>query len=235
MRLEFFYFFSFANKSYCCSKSLSLADLELRLHDSLRAKQGLDPLADPSARSQFRAMCYRQISARLGHAVAKALVMRLLDSSCACFRSSGAAYTKLPLHLFPPFFCFPLLSLCSSCLSSPFCARCSFPLFPLSVIGLRSFLINEFSYVSHLQTNLQTKKSMPFSTDILAVVACHLDSVHQLAMLCGVNKATSPQTPADRRKAWACTTISHTRAKMLPLCLRNHCRLVPTTPCQRYV
>ena len=55
-----------------------MADLELRLHDSLRAKQGLDPLADPSARSQFRAMCYRQISARLGHAVAKASVMRLL-------------------------------------------------------------------------------------------------------------------------------------------------------------
>ncbi len=35
---------------------------------------------DPSARSQFRAICYRQTSesARIGHAVAKAFVMRLL-------------------------------------------------------------------------------------------------------------------------------------------------------------
>ena len=33
----------------------------------------------PSARS---AMCYRQISARLGHAVAKASVMQLLGISC---------------------------------------------------------------------------------------------------------------------------------------------------------
>ncbi len=33
---------------------------------------------DPSARSQFRAICYRQTSARIGHAVAKASVMRLL-------------------------------------------------------------------------------------------------------------------------------------------------------------
>jgi len=31
-----------------------------------------------SARSQYRALCYRQISTRLGHAVAKASVMRLL-------------------------------------------------------------------------------------------------------------------------------------------------------------
>ncbi len=33
---------------------------------------------DPSARSQFRAICYRQTSARIGHTVAKASVMRLL-------------------------------------------------------------------------------------------------------------------------------------------------------------
>jgi hypothetical protein len=33
---------------------------------------------DPSARSQFRAICYRQTSARIGHAVAKASVIRLL-------------------------------------------------------------------------------------------------------------------------------------------------------------
>jgi hypothetical protein len=36
------------------------------------------PMLDPSARSQFRAICYRQISARIGQAVAKATVMRLL-------------------------------------------------------------------------------------------------------------------------------------------------------------
>ena len=56
----------------------SLADLELRQHDSLLARQGLPHMLDPSARSQFRAICYRQISARIGHAVAKASVMRLL-------------------------------------------------------------------------------------------------------------------------------------------------------------
>ncbi len=33
---------------------------------------------DPSARSQYRAISYRQISARIGLAVAKASVMRLL-------------------------------------------------------------------------------------------------------------------------------------------------------------
>ena len=56
----------------------SLADLELRQHDSFLARQGLDPMKDSSARSQFRALCYRQISAHIGHAVAKASVMRLL-------------------------------------------------------------------------------------------------------------------------------------------------------------
>ena len=52
--------------------------MELLQHDSFLARQGLDPMKDLSARSQFRALCYRQISARLGHAVAKASVMRLL-------------------------------------------------------------------------------------------------------------------------------------------------------------
>ena len=56
----------------------SLADLELRQYDDTRARQGLDPMLDPSARSHFRALCYRQISARIGHAAAKATVMRLL-------------------------------------------------------------------------------------------------------------------------------------------------------------
>jgi hypothetical protein len=56
----------------------SLADLELRQHDSSLVRQGLPPLLDPSARSQFRAIAYRQISARIGIAVAKASVMRFL-------------------------------------------------------------------------------------------------------------------------------------------------------------
>ena len=42
----------------------SLADLELHQHDSFRSRQGLPPLANPSARAQFRALCYRQMSAR---------------------------------------------------------------------------------------------------------------------------------------------------------------------------
>jgi hypothetical protein len=48
-------------------------------HESLLASQGL-PSMVPSARSQFRAICYRQTSARIGHAVAKASVMRLLGA-----------------------------------------------------------------------------------------------------------------------------------------------------------
>ena len=68
----------------------SLADLELRQHDSLLACQGLPPMLDPSTRSQFRAISYRQISARIGHAVAKASVMRLLG------------VPRLPLPPFPP-------------------------------------------------------------------------------------------------------------------------------------
>jgi hypothetical protein len=55
----------------------SLADLELLQDESLLASQGLPPM-DPSGRSQFRAICYHQTSARIGHAVAKASVMRLL-------------------------------------------------------------------------------------------------------------------------------------------------------------
>ena len=56
----------------------SLAYLELRRFDDYRREQGLDALEDPATRSQFRALCYRQIVARLGHAVAKATVRRLL-------------------------------------------------------------------------------------------------------------------------------------------------------------
>ena len=56
----------------------ALANLELWRHDESRQRQGLDPVVDPSARSQYRALCYRHLTARLGNAVAKATVMRLL-------------------------------------------------------------------------------------------------------------------------------------------------------------
>ena len=59
---------------------MALASLELRQHDAFRARTGLDPLVEESARSQFRALCFRQSSARLGHALAKATVKRLLAS-----------------------------------------------------------------------------------------------------------------------------------------------------------
>ncbi len=49
-------------------------------HNSLLARRGLPPLLDPSARSQFRAICYGQTSARMGLAGAKASVMRLLEA-----------------------------------------------------------------------------------------------------------------------------------------------------------
>ena len=55
----------------------------------LGQKKQADSL-DPSARSQFRAICYLQISARTGQAVAKATVMRILG------------IPRLPLQLFLP-------------------------------------------------------------------------------------------------------------------------------------
>ncbi len=55
----------------------SLADLELRQHEAFLGRQNLAPL-DPTARAQFRAISYHQISARIVLAVAKASVMRLL-------------------------------------------------------------------------------------------------------------------------------------------------------------
>ncbi len=61
----------------CC---FALADLEARQHESLLTRQGLPPM-DPSARSQYRAICYRQSSAHIGHAVAKASVMHILGVS----------------------------------------------------------------------------------------------------------------------------------------------------------
>ena len=43
------------------------------------ARQRLDPMVEPSARAQFRQACFRQITARVGHTLAKAAVMRLLS------------------------------------------------------------------------------------------------------------------------------------------------------------
>jgi hypothetical protein len=62
----------------------ALAQLELERHDQWLATQGLDPLVDPSvtvrAQLEYRQLCFRHSSApsRLGHALAKATVMRLL-------------------------------------------------------------------------------------------------------------------------------------------------------------
>ena len=54
----------------------ALAMLELRQHEVLRQKQGLDPLIE-SERAQYRANCYRSSTARVAAAMAKATVMRL--------------------------------------------------------------------------------------------------------------------------------------------------------------
>jgi hypothetical protein len=61
---------------------MTLAYLELRQHVAHRSRIGLDPgpLGDISARSQFGALCFRQIPTRLGHAFAEATVKRLLDT-----------------------------------------------------------------------------------------------------------------------------------------------------------
>ena len=99
----------------------SLADLELRQHESLLASQGLPPM-DPSACSQFRAICYRQTSACIGHAVAKASVMRLLGvprlplpqliPSCALARNRPGpadSFLLIPSPTLPPLAPSPLL------------------------------------------------------------------------------------------------------------------------------
>ena len=56
----------------------ALAQFKLARHDQWFISQGLNPFMDPSARAQYRQLCFRQSSARLGHAIAKATVMRLL-------------------------------------------------------------------------------------------------------------------------------------------------------------
>jgi hypothetical protein len=57
---------------------MALASLQLRQHEARRANIGLDPLPDESALSQFRALCFRQSSARIGHAIDRATVQHLL-------------------------------------------------------------------------------------------------------------------------------------------------------------
>jgi hypothetical protein len=58
---------------------MALEFLELLEHEAQRASIGLDPLPDESAWSQCRALCFRQSSARLGHALARATIQRLLS------------------------------------------------------------------------------------------------------------------------------------------------------------
>ena len=62
----------------------ALADYELPQHDDWLVQQGLDPLMDPLARAQYCQVvfqhCFSQSSARLGHAITKVTVMRLLAS-----------------------------------------------------------------------------------------------------------------------------------------------------------
>ncbi len=118
----------------------SLADLELRCHNEYRRQQGLDALQDPAAHSQFRALCYRQISARLGHAVAKATVMRLLANPrlpvpLPVDRAFLARNRPDPADSFPP----PVLLLCLL-LSIP-------PLYPLPRLRLSNLLSSSSSFL----------------------------------------------------------------------------------------
>ena len=57
----------------------ALAMLELRQHETLRNRQGLDPLTD-SERAQYRAGCFRSSSARVAAAMTRATIMRLLGT-----------------------------------------------------------------------------------------------------------------------------------------------------------
>ncbi len=54
------------------------APLDLRQREAYRSCSCLDPLPDESAPSQFRVLCFRQSSARLGHALARATGQRFL-------------------------------------------------------------------------------------------------------------------------------------------------------------
>ena len=135
-------------------------NLELLRHDESRQSQGLDPLVDPSARFQYRALCYRYITARLGHAVAKATVMRplalpLLSLPPHTDRSSlspGISLARLIRSFFPLsplsfviLFLPPSLNLNLS-ISLPLSLHLSFPLsFPLSY----SFTLVEAQFFSH--------------------------------------------------------------------------------------
>jgi hypothetical protein len=71
---------------------MALASLQLRQHEARRASSGLDPLPDESARSQFRALCFRQSSARIGNAIASGTVQHLLAMP------SLLLLRALPLH-----------------------------------------------------------------------------------------------------------------------------------------
>ena len=120
--------------------------------------QDLSPL-DPSARSQFRALSYRQISSRIGQAVAKASVRRLLGiprlPMPPIVPRSVLARTALPRQILFLLLSFPLmpplllLFLCPPLSPPPLLflpnllflfLRCSPLLSCLSVIDLCSFL-----------------------------------------------------------------------------------------------
>ncbi len=114
---------------------------------------------DPSARSQFRAICYRQTSACIGHAVAKVSVMRLLgvlrlplpqliSSSVLARNRPGPADSfspSVPLTYASSLGSLPSPSSLSSSYAPslwfPSVLRCSFFSSPLSGIGLRSHLV----------------------------------------------------------------------------------------------
>ncbi len=94
----------------------------------VRASSGLDPLPDESARSQFRVLCFRQSSARIGHAITSASVhfLSFTLSLLTTWLEIVLAWLILPLISYPGLFLsrsfpilFPIPFLCPLPLSFP--------------------------------------------------------------------------------------------------------------------
>jgi hypothetical protein len=86
---------------------MGLANEELRQHDSYGTRVGLDPLVDPSARVRFRALCYRQSSARISHALA--IESPRLPSSASLLRRRCPSLPQCRDHSLPEISLTPLI------------------------------------------------------------------------------------------------------------------------------
>ena len=71
---------------------MALASLEIEQYEAQRSRNGLNPLPDESARSRFRALCFRQSSSCLGHQSSSCLV----TGPCQSHREKTSCYAVAP-------------------------------------------------------------------------------------------------------------------------------------------